>query len=225
MTEKATVVIIEDHPLFRKGLIGFLETQSDYQVIGQAHNGITGISAVRKLKPDLVIMDISLPDISGIDATREIMSSLPAPKVVILSMHSNIKYITEAFKAGARGYVTKESAEDKILECLKTANRGEYYLDTLLSQQVVKDLLRSDEDKRKVTGPGHDRLTAREQEIIVSIAKGFSIKEIADKLFISEKTVENHRANIYFKLNVHSTLELAKVAAKYGLIDVDLWKQ
>jgi DNA-binding NarL/FixJ family response regulator len=162
---------------------------------------------------------------NGIDATRRIRSSLPDTKVIVLTMHAKIDFITDAFKAGATGYMTKDTTGEKLVECLKTVTRGEYYMDLAVSRVVVKNLLMAQEDRGKIGVPGYDALTLREQEIMRLIAEGRSAKQIAQKLCISQKTVENHRASIFSKLNIHSTMELVRYAAKYGLIDVDLWKE
>jgi DNA-binding NarL/FixJ family response regulator len=224
MVERKTILIVDDHPLFREGLVSHLSKQTSYQVIGEATKGEESIAMAGKLHPDLILMDISLPDMNGIDAVRRIRASLPETKVIILSMHSKIDFITDAFMAGASGYVTKDSSKEKLLECLETVMKGEYYMDMAVSHLVIKNLLTNQTDRRKITDPAYDTLTQREQEVMRFIAEGLSIKQTAGKLFISQKTVENHRANIFRKLNIHSTMELIRYAARYGLVDVDLWK-
>jgi len=224
MGERKTILIVDDHPLFREGLISLLAKQTGYEVVGEAAEGEEGIAKAGELHPDLVLMDISLPDMNGIDASRRIRLSLLETKVIMLSMHSKIDFITDAFKAGASGYITKDATGEKLLECLETVMQGGYYMDMAVSQIVVKNLLMTKEDSARIQNPAYDTLTPREQEIMRFIAEGLSMKQIADKLFISQKTVENHRASIFSKLNIHSTMELIRYAAKYGLIDVDLWK-
>jgi DNA-binding NarL/FixJ family response regulator len=187
-------------------------------------DGPEGISKACELHPDLVLMDISLPDINGIDATRRIRTSLPEIKVIMLSMHSKVDFVTEAFKAGASGYITKDSTGEKLVECLETVIQGEYYMDMAVSHMVVKNLLMAQENSGKIKDPAYSALTPREREIMRFFAEGLFTKQIAKKLFISQKTVENHRAGIFSKLNIHSIMELVRYAAKYGLIDVDLWK-
>jgi DNA-binding NarL/FixJ family response regulator len=157
--------------------------------------------------------------------SQEIRELLSDTKVVILSMHLKIDYIVKAFRSGAIGYITKDSAPEKLLECLETVSKGEYYMDSSLSHAVVESLVKTREQETEVTGTGYSTLTPREQEILRLLAEGLSAKEIADKLFISQKTVENHRSNIMNKLDLHSTVELVRYAAKYGLIDVNLWKK
>ncbi len=224
MAEKKTVMIVDDHPLFREGLKSILSRHSKFEIIAEAENGSRGISYAKKMKPELIIMDLSLPDKFGIEVTREIMAKLPGTCIMILSMHSNIDYVTEAFKAGAKGYLVKESAAEKLVEGLDSISQGEYFLDTSLSPQLVKNLIEAEDKEAKIRDTGYGSLTPREQEIMRLVAEGLSSKAIAEKLFISPKTVENHRTNIMNKLDVHSVLELVRYAARLGLIDVETWK-
>jgi DNA-binding NarL/FixJ family response regulator len=225
MGEKKTVLIVDDHPFFRKGLKSILAKQSSYQVVGEAGNGEEGLRKAKKLRPDLVIMDIGLPDVSGIEVTRDIREILVETRVVILSMHLKIDYIIKAFRAGATGYVTKESATDRLVKCLESVLKGEYFMDQSLAHEVVENLMKSDNQKAKVSDKSYDTLTRREKEIMCLLAEGLSTKEIAEKLFISRKTVENHRSNIFSKLDLNSTVELIRYAAKFGLIDVTQWRE
>ena len=224
MGKRKTVLIVDDHPLFREGLKSLLARHSSFEVIGEAGNGNDGLKKAKKLMPDLVVMDISLPDQSGIEVTGKIRSLLPETRVIVLSMHTKIDYITEAFRQGATGYVVKESATEKLMECLEIVSKGEYFVDSSLSHRVVKSLLESDEKERKITDDGYNTLTPREQQVMRLLAEGHSTKQIAENLFISAKTVENHRSNIMSKLEVHTIMELVRYAARLGLIDVDLWK-
>ncbi len=224
MGKKKTVLIVDDHPLFRAGLKSILANCSGFEVVGEAANGREGARKAKKLRPDLVVMDLSLPDQSGIDVTRKIKSILSETRIMMLSMHSKIDYITEAFRAGATGYVVKESASERLVECLKAISKGEYFLDTSISHKVVKNLMESDKKEAKITDAGYDTLTPREQQVMRLLADGLSTKDIAKDLFISPKTVENHRTNIMNKLDLHSTMELVRYAARLGLIDIDLWK-
>ena len=224
MGKKNTVLIVDDHPLFREGLKSILARHSGFEVVGEAANGAEGFRKAKKLKPDLVVMDLSLPDQSGMEVTHKIRSLLPETRVMVLSMHAKIDYITEAFRKGATGYVVKESATEKLMECLETVSRGEYFIDSSLSHKVVKSLMESDQKEGKITNAGYSTLTPREQEVMRLIAEGLSTREIGEKLFISPKTVENHRSNILNKLGLHSTMEVVRYAARLGLIDVELWR-
>jgi DNA-binding NarL/FixJ family response regulator len=225
MVKKKTILIIDDHPLFREGLKAIIGRDAHFEVVGEAGNGREGLRIAKELEPDLVLVDISLPDQSGIQLTREIRTLLPDTRILIVSMHSKIDYIAEAFQAGATGYVIKESASERLIKGLEYASRGDYFLDSSVSQQVVKRLMDSPAKDEKITDAAYGNLTPREQEIMRLLAEGLSRKEIGEKLFISPKTVENHRTNIMNKLDLHSTIELIRYAARLGLIDVDLWKE
>ena len=225
MASRQTLLIIDDHPLFREGLKSLIARNPKYEVVGEAGTGKDGLRLAKALKPDLVLVDISLPDTSGVELTRSIRTVLPQTNVLIISMHSKIDYITEAFQAGAKGYVVKESATEKLLQGLDAVAGGEYFLDSSLSVSVVKRLVEFPEKEAQIKDGSYGSLTPREQQVMRMLAEGQSTKEIASKLYISPKTVENHRANIMEKLSLHSTIELIRYAAKLGLIDVDLWKE
>jgi DNA-binding NarL/FixJ family response regulator len=224
MVKKKSILVVDDHPLVREGLKVIIGRSSRFEVIGEAGSAREGVRMADELKPDLVLLDISLPDQNGLEVARKIRSSLPETRILVLSMYSKIDYVAQAFKSGATGYMVKESAADKLINALESVARGEYYLDHSLSHQVVEELIRSPEKETKILDATYRSLTPREQEIMRMLAAGLSTKEIADKLFISPKTVENHRTNIMSKLGLHGSIELARYAARLGLIDVDEWK-
>lgn len=225
MVKKKSILIVDDHPLVREGLKAIIGRSSKFEVVGEAGSGREGLRMADELKPDLVLLDISLPDQNGLELGRKIRSSLPETRILVISMHSKIEYVTQAFKSGAAGYMVKESAAERLIDALESVGRGEYYLDHSLSHQVVEEMIRSPERETKILDTTYRSLTRREQEIMRMLAAGLSIKEIADKLFISPKTVENHRTNIMSKLGLHGSIELARYAARLGLIDVDEWKE
>ena len=225
MTEKKNILIVDDHPLFRAGLKTIVEGDPRYKVVGEAGTGKKGLRMAKQLKPDLAVVDISLPDVNGIKITTEMRDSVPDIKIMIVSMHSKIDYIAESFQAGATGYVAKDSASDRLIQGIESVLRGEYFLDSSLSHQVVEKLMKFPVKEAKITDAEYGTLTPREQEVMRLLAEGSAPKEIANKLCISPKTVENHRANIMKKLDIHSTMELVRYAARLGLIDVELWKE
>jgi DNA-binding NarL/FixJ family response regulator len=225
VVHKKTILIIDDHPLFREGLKAIIGRDNRFEVVGEAGNGREGLRLAKKLKPDLVLVDMSLPDQSGIQLTRELKNASLKTRIMIITMHSKVDYIVKAFQAGATAYVVKESAPERLIQGMDTVLEGEYFMDSSVSHKVVEKLMQFPKKGAKIANSSYDTLTSREQEIMVLLAEGLSSKEIAEKLFISPKTVDNHRTNILRKLNLHSTIELIRYAARLGIIDVDLWKE
>ena len=225
MVHKKTILIIDDHPLFREGLKAIIGRDNRFEVVGEAGNGREGLRLAKELKPDLALVDMSLPDQSGIQLTRELKNASLKTRIMIITMHSKVDYIVKAFQAGATGYVVKESAPERLIQGMDTVLEGEYFMDSSVSHKVIEKLMQFPNKEARITNASYDTLTSREQEIMVLLAEGLSSKEIAEKLFISPKTVDNHRTNILRKLNLHSTIELIRYAAKLGIIDVDLWKE
>ena len=224
MVNKKTILIVDDHGLFRDGLKAIIQRNAAFEVVGEAGNGREALKMVQKFKPDVALIDISLPDQTGIELTREVLKLSPKTRIMIVSMHSKTDYIVGAFRAGAVGYVIKESASDRLLQGINAVLNGDYFMDTSVSKQVVKKLVGLQEKEIKVSDNAYDTLTPREQEVMALVAEGFSTNDIGEKLFISPKTVENHRSSIMRKLDLHSPIDMVRYAAKLGLIDVDLWK-
>lgn len=225
MTPKKTLLIVDDHPLFREGLKTIIAGDPNFEVVGEAGNGREAMQMTGEKKPDLVLLDIALPDQTGIDMTGEIKKISPKTMVMIVSMHSKVDYIVKAFQAGATGYVVKDSAAERLLQGIDAVLKGEYFLDSSVSHKVVQRLMEFPKEEAKITDRGYDALTSREQEVMVLLAEGRSAREIAEKLFVSPRTVENHRTSIMRKLDLHSNHELIRYAVRLGLIDLESWTE
>lgn len=217
------IMIVDDHPLFREGLKTIVNRDKKYTVVTEAGNGKEGIQLAKKHRPDIMLVDISMPGKNGIQMIRELKDALPKTYFIIISMHSEADYIVEAFRAGATGYMIKESAAAQLIKGLDAVAAGELFLDNALSQEVVFKLLQNKSDKASGRRDPYTTLTAREQEVMRMLAEGLTPKDVAKKLYISPKTVENHRTNLMKKLGLNSTVELIRYAARLGLIDLDTW--
>ena len=208
------ILLADDHKIVRDGLRDLLSRQTNIQVVGEADNGRITVQSVRKLIPDLVIMDIAMPELNGIEATRQIKSINPDTKIIALSMHSDRRFISEIFKAGASAYLLKESAFEELVKAIRSVMRNQTYLSPQIASQVLKDYLKlSDSDNTSV----FSILSPREREVLQLLAEGKSTKEIADNLNVSVKTIETHRQQIMEKLNIHNIAELTKYAIREGL--------
>jgi two-component system response regulator NreC len=210
------LLLVDDHEVVRSGLRMLLENEEDVEIVGEAGTAEEAIAAVGELSPDVVLMDIGLPDRSGIDAASEIKEVAPKTAVVALTIHEDEEYFFKMLEAGASGYVPKRAAPNELLTAIRTAASGEVYLYPSLAKLLVKDYLTQDQQSQ--AGRSGDVLTARENEVLAHLADGATNFEIADTLGISPKTVARHRENIMRKLNLHSRTELVKYAIRKGII-------
>lgn len=213
---KTKIILADDHSIMREGLRPLLEKEQDFSVVGEAENGRETINQVRELKPDVVIMDISMPDLNGIEATRQILNEFPAIKIVALSVHTDNQYVAQMIRAGAAGYLPKSSAFREIALAVRTVMNGKNYLSPKVVDSVVKYLQATSDASAVDT-----LLTPREREVLQLLAEGKSTKEISSALNISERTVEAHRQNLMSKLNLHSIAELTKYAISHGLTSLE----
>jgi DNA-binding NarL/FixJ family response regulator len=217
--DKIRVLLAEDHTIVRKGLRSLLDAEPDIEVVGEADNGRQAIQQVRDLSPDVVLMDITMPELNGLEATRRIKGQFPQVQVLVLSMHANEQYVFEILRAGASGYLVKQSAVAELVLAIRAVHRGDGFLSPAISRTVIDEYSRRAEATMSDTQ--YDRLTPREREVLQLVAEGHSNREIADALCISIKTVEAHRAHLMDKLDLHNTAELTRYAIAKGLISTD----
>lgn len=215
---KIKVLVVDDHAIVREGVKMVLETDAELQVVGEAASGEEAIDLVRELTPDVVVMDIGMPGLSGFEATRRIRESRPEVNVLALTVHDSEAYVFQMLQAGAVGYVLKRAAAPEVIRAVKAAHRGEALLHPSVAKLLIQDYLTRAERGEEVT---YDKVSEREREILKLIAEGLTNKEIAEKLFLSVKTVQAHRANLMRKLGLHDRVELVKYALRKGIVGLD----
>ena len=217
---KIKVVIAEDHTIVRKGLCALLEAEPDIEVIGEAENGREAIKIVEKLLPDVVVMDIAMPGLNGLETTRQLIKRIPKLKILILTMHDNEEYIFETLRAGASGYLIKRSAPNELISAIQSVYRGESFLSPAISKKVIDGFVQRGV-QTAVEDEDYQKLTAREREVLQLIAEGHANRDIARLLHISIKTVESHKAHIMEKLDIRNIAELTQYAIRKGLISLE----
>ena len=215
-TKKIRILLADDHNIMRRGLRLLLERQPGFEVVGEAADGRQAVERAEATKPDVVVLDIAMPNMGGIEAAQRISALLPQTAIVILSMHSDEGYVLRALKAGAKGYVLKDSAENDLIEAIKAVGEGKAFFSPEISNILVEDYVR--EMRKRGAEDSYELLTPREREILQMLAGGKSNKDIATVLNLSLYTVETHRRNLQDKLNLHSLAELILYAVRKGII-------
>jgi DNA-binding NarL/FixJ family response regulator len=211
MTE-TTIVLADDHRVVIEGIKSALREISEFEVIGEATDGWEALKIADALRPDIMVLDISMPGLSGIEVVRKLKQTTPDIKIVIYTMHSSSEFVIDLFSAGVSGYVLKEDPVSDLIFSLKAVTTGETYISAIVSNLLLKHM-------KEPMGDPYNSLSLREQEVFKNLAEGMSIKEIADKLFISPKTVESHKYNVMEKLRANALPELTKIAIKKNLIN------
>ena len=204
--------------MVRTGIATMIGLESDMEIVGEADNGRAAVELAQKLSPNVILMDITMPELNGIDATRQIVVQDPAPKIIALSLHSDQRYVADALKAGASGYVVKDTPLDELLLAIRAVFRGKVYLSPQIAGSVLHNFRRC---VPASSSPDFATLSAREREVLQLIAEGKSTKAIASALYVSKKTIDTHRAHILSKLHASSVAELAKHAIREGLTSVE----
>ena len=216
MSPKYRIVIAEDHTILREGLRALLSSSPDFEIVGEAEDGREAVRCVEKLKPNLILTDLSMPRMNGMDAIREIRRRAPETKILVLTVHKTEEYILATLRAGADGYLLKDSTHAELLAAVRHVLSGKHYISPGISDKVLDGYLEG--RKTLKTRTSWETLTAREREILKLIAEGYKNKKIADDLCISVKTVEKHRANLMEKLDLHNVQALTTYAIERGLV-------
>jgi len=212
------IILADDHRIFREGLKPLLAGRDDIEVVAEAEDGLTALDLARQHQPDLAVLDISMPGLNGLEVTRRLAQEVPGVAVIILSMHSDRRFVLEALRAGARGYLLKDGGFAELLDAVTAVQSGRIFLSAAVSDQVIRDYVSlADADE----GSAFSVLSAREREVLQLLAEGLATKEIAARLNLSAKTVESHRKAVMDKLEIRSIAELTKYAIREGLTPLD----
>ncbi|NLI12841.1 response regulator [Pelotomaculum propionicicum] len=212
------IILADDHKLFCEGLLSMLEGQSDLEVIATAPDGNTVANLARELSPDMVIVDIGMPNLNGIEAARRIAAENPSIKIIALSMHSDKRFVAEMFKAGASAYILKDCVFEELISAIHSVMEGNPYVSPALTKMVIKDYIKN---LHQDNSSAFEVLTAREREVLQLLAEGKTTRQIASSLFVSEKTVESHRRQVMRKLGINSVAGLIKYAIREGLTTLE----
>lgn len=212
------VFVVDDHQIFLDGIVSLLDDEPNIKIAGTAHNGKQAIERIKNTKVDVVLMDINMPEMDGIEATKLLRKSNPEIKILMLTMHSEPRFIKECLEIGAKGYVLKNISKDDLLKAIETVYLDKPYLDQDVQEKLISSISNADEEDDRNYDELAAQITQRELEILQLIALGLTSQDVANKLFISKNTVETHRKNMLAKLNVNNTAALLKIAYKKGLV-------
>ena len=213
---KIKVLVVDDHAMFRQGICALVGSYEDFEVVGEAEQGREAIEKVREFSPQVVLMDIAMPIMGGLEATRRIQKEAPNTKVLVLTQYDDSEYVLSLVRSGARGYISKTATASELISAIRAVNAGEFFLYPSAAKTLVEEYLRRAGGEKD----GYDRLTSREREILQLVAEGQTNREIADRLVIGVKTVLRHRTNIMEKLGFHNRTELIKYAISKGLVEI-----
>jgi len=216
--KKITVLLAEDHLIVRQGLRALLEMERDFSIVGEARTGREAVALVKSLRPDVTVMDIAMPVLNGLEATRQILAAIPSAKILILSAHGDDEYIERMTSAGALGFLEKQSSAEILAKAIREVAKGDHYFSPSIAQRIRQAAGRRSSHSAVISAPGKT-LTRREREVLQLVAEGASNKQVASDLNISIKTVEKHRQHLMNKLNIHDTATLTRYAIEAGVIE------
>ena len=213
-----TIVLVDDHHILRQGLRALLEAEQDFHLVGEAGDGLEAVQLVERLRPDVLVLDLMMPGLSGLEVTRQVCQRSPHTRVIILSMHNNEAYVLEALRNGAAGYVLKDSSVADLVQAVRAVTTGRRYLSPLLSERAIEVYIQK---AQEVAADPYETLTNREREVLHMVAEGCSNTKVAARLSISPRTAETHRANMMRKLDLHTQTDLIRYALRRGIIPLD----
>ncbi len=219
---KITVLIADDHAVLRGGLKALLDTQPDMKVIGEASDGHEAVEKCGEVRPDIVLMDITMPGLTGIEATREIKERYPSVKILVLTMHEDTDYLRQVISAGAEGFIPKKAADTELLAAIRATHQGEHFLHPSMTSALIDEMRNGTADKSVEEKEGTDILSERERAVLQLLALGHTNQQVADKLFLSVKTIESYKSRLKVKLGLNSRVEMIKYAMNTGLLDTEL---
>jgi two-component system, NarL family, response regulator NreC len=213
-----TVLLVDDHPIVRQGLRNLLESIAEFRVVGEAGDGLQALEMVEKLQPQVVVVDVMMPGLTGLDVSQRVKRQWPAIKVVVLSMQNNEAYVVTALKSGASGYILKDTGPEELVDAIRAVVKGERYLSKQLSERIINAYVNKMEE---IEVDPYDTLTNREKEVLNLVAQGLTNNEIAQRLYISPRTAELHRSNVINKLGLKNQVDLVRFAIRRGILPLE----